>query len=126
MSSAINYRAALDRELEEWPGAEAVVTKSSKHQCATLSFGGKSRKVFFPWTPSDSARGEKQFIAGIRRALREIGAVRNEVRRSDRPRSKARRAERAVISLRDQPSAVREDRWFAPLAAIKQAMEKGT
>lgn len=81
-----DYELAIEREVAEWPGVTVTFEEAGKHPRAIFTFGGIGRFTPFPGTPSDSAKGVTIKLSEVRRLLREMGAVRNERAKSDRPK----------------------------------------
>lgn len=61
----------VKRELEKYPGASVSVRQTRKHKELTLSYRGKTKKVFTSTSPSD-ARAVMNVIGDIRRVLKEL------------------------------------------------------
>ena len=70
------YTVPVWRELRVWPGVTARREARGKHKALLLTFAGKTTTVFYPPTPSDGARGLPNHMAEVRKALKELGAVR--------------------------------------------------
>lgn len=87
----MSYDEASDAELARWPGVTASRTVGGKHACLVLEFDGKTRKVFYPVSPSDAYRGQKNHITNIRHTLRAMGAVRTEAPASNGHKRERRR-----------------------------------
>jgi len=115
------YEEAALEELSRWPGVSVSFLCASKHAVALLSFQGTSRKAFYPMTPSDS-RGALNFQQDIRRLLREMGAVRSPLARSQRPKGK--KVRHSAISPDKPLPSQSQDLWLEPLKALKEAMER--
>jgi hypothetical protein len=73
--SARKYLQELRRELAKYPGVEAEFAHRSKHQQVTLTYGGRSRFVVFPASPSNSIRGLQKTIKDVRGELRNLGVA---------------------------------------------------
>lgn len=100
--------AAIQREVEEWPGAEVTITEGKGHPKAKLAFGGKLMHVTFSATPS-SPRSVHHTIADVRRALRKMGAERPKPEPSEaedeaafRPKNDG--AERREVKVAGEPA----------------------
>jgi hypothetical protein len=65
--------SAIDAEISRWPGVTAHREHGGKHYRLVLNYGGKSRFVTYPCTPSDW-RGHYNRIGDIRKTLAELGA----------------------------------------------------
>ncbi|HVK81963.1 MAG TPA: hypothetical protein VM915_15285 [Verrucomicrobiae bacterium] len=83
-SLAREYDEAVEREMRSWPGVCYEITASAKHRRVVVSYGGQARPVSMPSTPSDSRYGVRNFLGDLRRALRDLGAVREQQERSAR------------------------------------------
>lgn len=66
---------AIERELEEWPGAAVSFVEGGKHPRAKLQFGGKFLAISFSGTPT-SGRSIHHTLADVRRTLKKLGAER--------------------------------------------------
>ena len=73
------YDDLADRELSAWPGVQWERDESGKHLALRLTYAGESRKVHYPFTPSDKWRGPLNHVQDIRRVLRELGARRRDI-----------------------------------------------
>lgn len=65
-----------EREIACWPGVTFHHEIRGKHMALVLAFNGKTAKVFYPITSSDSGRGPKNSVSVIRRTLTAMGATR--------------------------------------------------
>jgi hypothetical protein len=97
------YERAIREELAYWPGVEVSFGKRAKHRQAVLHYGGKTRFVVYPDSPSDGARGHLNCLSNLRAELRALEAARLE----KRPR-KRKRGPRVIGSMKP----VRPD-WLA-------------
>lgn len=79
------YQAAIEREVGEWPGVSVSFEHGGKHPRAVFALGDDSQFHPYPSTPSDF-RGLRNCIRQVRSTLTELGATRNERRKSTRPR----------------------------------------
>lgn len=112
-----HYEDAIRGEVERWPGASVTFSSRSRHDQATLAFGGSSRFVVIPSTPGDSRRGTANSISDVRRELQRLGAM----RMIDPPRSGTPRRKVAPV-VRDKfahiERAPRRENPFEALAAL--------
>ena len=71
------YQAFAEREMGHWPGVTFHVDACgrSSHEKLVLNYQTHSRFLVRPRTPSDR-RGPIKHTCDIRRALREMGAIR--------------------------------------------------
>jgi len=69
------YGQRILETVAKFQGASAVFGKASKHNFVTLSYGGKSRDVIFPASPSDH-RGALNCASDCAKVLTALGAVR--------------------------------------------------
>ena len=59
-------------EIEKYP-VDHIFGIGGKHPFVTIiADDGRTRRVTYPGTPSDSHRGRRNMVAGIRRALRAL------------------------------------------------------
>lgn len=77
---------AVDAELERWPGVTWTRICRGKHPAVVVTFGSVSRAVGYSGTPSDSRRGLDKHLTDLRRALRDLGAVREREAKATTPR----------------------------------------
>lgn len=118
---ARDYHEAIDREVAMWPGASVSFTHAARHQVAVVEFQGKSRKVFFPTSPSDGMRGRLNCLRDVRGELQYLGAERVEVQRAANDHAKPHKKPVTPFgSVRVE--IIDRDPW-APLAALKARME---
>lgn len=69
------YEQAADAEIARWPGVIIMGREIAKHAVLILGFEDKTRKVFYPASPSD-AKGSRNHAQDIRRVLLGMGAQR--------------------------------------------------
>lgn len=69
---------AIEREVEEWPDVTVEFMDGGKHPKAKFKFGGKVLSRAYPGTPSDAAFGLHQTLGDMRRAMKQLGAVRTK------------------------------------------------
>lgn len=75
MTTVWEYKRAFAREVQHWPHADISFTNSTRHQKLIISYQGKRSSCIFASTDSDH-RALKNAVAGMRRELRHLGAVR--------------------------------------------------
>lgn len=112
------YDDLVEAELQHWPGVTWTRQVRSKHYALVLTFGGVSRFVTYPCSPSDR-RGAWNHVATVKATLREMGAVRTAPKRSGRV-AKAkppRQAAQPVSITRAEP--LRRDPSRDPWAALQ-------
>lgn len=80
------YEHAIRNELAYWPGVDVEFGKRSKHREARLHFGGTTRFVVYPDSPSDGARGHLNCISNVRQELATLGAQRVSAKPKKRKR----------------------------------------
>lgn len=114
------YLAGIEAEVERWHGASVAFEHGGKHERAVISFAGRSRTVIFPTSPSDSRRGLLNSLSDVRRLLREMGATQTTETKASGQRH--RHANAPPRPIRPGEHAHREDRFFGPLAALKERM----
>jgi len=68
------YLAAVEAELQSWPGIDHRVERRSKHRSVRLTYGRHQRSVIIPTTGSDH-RGPKNTVTQLRRTLKDMGAT---------------------------------------------------
>lgn len=86
-----DYAITTEREVAEWPGVSVSFNNTKRHRVAVLAYRGRTRRVVFAATPSDSARGLLNHIGELRKELRGLGASRRKQEPSphrDRERNK--------------------------------------
>lgn len=115
------YQEGIAGEVSRWQGATLAFEIGGKHAYALISFASQSRKVFFPMTAGDSRRGLLNSLTDVRSVLREIGAERTPEPKAE-PGSRRQHHAGPARPIRPGEVAQREDRWFGPLAALKQRM----
>jgi hypothetical protein len=77
MSHVRELQQAFERELADWPGVSCSLERGAKHPRLILQFGGQTRFLAFPGTPSfRRGCGRDNMIAGLRQTLRGLGATR--------------------------------------------------
>ena len=106
--NARDYETAIRAEVEEWPGAAVTFETGGKHPRAVLAFGGATKFITYPGTPS-SDRGLANSIADVRRTLRDMGAARNERPKSDRQKSERNPGADQCDTIPAEPAPVRPD-----------------
>ena len=110
--SRCEYDLATERELIMWPGVTWRREHRAKHYALVLRFRGRERFVTHPATPSDSRRGGLNHVRDIRAALREIGAKRLEVEKSQGQRRTRNPTTPRRLSITDRASGgPRRDPW---------------
>lgn len=120
------YEDAIEHELRNWPGVEAEFGRRAKHRQVILRFGGRSRFVVYPDSPSDH-RGCRNNIIDIRKECASLGAERSRPekvarRRKTAPRPRVQRhdwmdrIERAPV--KPDPFAI-----LAQIAPVAQSAE---
>lgn len=93
------YETLIREEVSNWPGASVKFELRSKHAQAVVQYGGSSRFVVIPASPSDSARGARNSLPHVRRELMALGASRRPKPIAQRkPRSDAPRPQRQVLA----------------------------
>jgi hypothetical protein len=117
----VSYRALpwdgrVEAEIAEWPGVVVVRREQGrKHQRLYVRFGETERYISYSTSPSDWRAGYKH-MADVRRTLADMGATRNERRKSVVRRGR-NRPDRPVLN--HIPLApVKADPWQA-LASIE-------
>jgi hypothetical protein len=68
---------AIEREVEDWPGASVTFANGGKHPKAKLSYGGALLSVVFAGTPG-SQRSIHNTLRDVRGALKKLGATRTK------------------------------------------------
>lgn len=107
MSAPAVKRHAFDdhqeAELARWPGVTWNRECRSKHYALVLTFGGLSRFVIYPTSPSDH-RATLNHVRDIRHTLFAMGAVRSLEQASDRPKRfrRSRDAPNAPVAVSAQ------------------------
>lgn len=80
MSRRHPYEHAAQRELAAWPDVQAEwLPARGKHPALRLTYAGASRRVVYPGTPGETFRGLLNHVHDVRRALRDLGAVRHNI-----------------------------------------------
>lgn len=122
-SSANSLADATLDELDHWPGASVKFQHSKKHNVATVSFNGQSRKVVYANTLSDNRRGLQNHLAQVRKELRALGAVRTKPVKSEAPKRQRNKPVRQVVieraPVRGDPFAALAGAQFPPLPVHK-------
>lgn len=67
-----DFREAIERELQRWPGVSGSFERRKKHPAVVLSYGDRTASTTFPATSSDH-RALLNKISDIRRTLRAWG-----------------------------------------------------
>jgi hypothetical protein len=111
------YERAIREEIAYWPGVQVEFGKRSKHRQALIHYGGKTRFVIYPDSPSDGARGHLNCLANLRTELRALEAKRLERRPKKRKRAHkviGHRMPRPPVWARQGEAApVKGDPWTA-------------
>lgn len=71
-----DYQAAIEREVESWPGVTVEFSEGGKHPKAKFKFDGKVLSRPFAGTPSDAAFGVHNMLGDMRRVMKQLGAQR--------------------------------------------------
>lgn len=113
-----DYDDVVDAELSRWPGVTATRQVRGKHYALVLEYNGWSRFVIYPCSPGDGVHGAKNHLGDVRKALRDMGAVRKRPQRSTSPRRVRNRTSPANLSItRDE--ALRRDPTRNPWEALQ-------
>lgn len=121
------YERAIKDELAYWPGTEVEFSKRKKHCEARIHFGGSTRFVVYPDSPSDSARGHLNFLRDVRKELVELGAARlpkKPAKRKRGPRVIGKQMPRRPQWVDRVEQAPVKDNPFDALAALVQVAQR--
>ena len=110
-----------EAELARWPGVTWTRTVRAKHYALVLTFGGVSRFVIYPTSPSDAYRGALNHVRDIRHTLTAMGATRTQERAASGPRRVRRYHDTPTgpIALSAQKSTRLGQDPFAVLAGLR-------
>lgn len=109
----------LTRRAREWGAANLRIEQGGKHPRLVGDFGGKSFIFAFPGSTGDW-RAEKNCLSDLRRLL----GVERKDRVAIRPaKARSRHAKPKPPTMpRSSETIQREDRYYAPLALLRDAM----
>lgn len=77
-SKGREMQAAIEREVESWPGVEVEFIEGGKHPKVRFTFSGNMLTRPFAGTTSDSAFGVHSMLGDMRRIMKQLGAVRDK------------------------------------------------
>ena len=69
------YEKVMTQETAKYPGLSVSFEHRGKHKAAVFAIEDKTRRVFYPASPSDSRTGTLNKLQDVRRVLREMGVL---------------------------------------------------